>query len=80
MMRRVDQTGHSFRLVPPRRAAGKRERDMFVLRALDGWTYQEIGHKFGVSPERVRQLLSVYCGLSGTPPAAAARRRPPRRG
>lgn len=58
-----------------RYVASAREREMFVLRVLDGWTLKEIADHFGIGRERVRQLLRLYCGLTGTPPAAVARRR-----
>ncbi len=58
---------------------GEREREMFWLRAVEGLTLKQIGERFDVIAERVRQLLVVYVGLDGPPPATkragAARRR-----
>ena len=53
----------------------EREREMFRLRAVEGLTLAQIGVQFDISTERVRQLLKLHFGLSGTPPAA--KRRPP---
>jgi AraC-like DNA-binding protein/DNA-binding CsgD family transcriptional regulator len=52
-----------------------REREMFRLRAVEGLTLAQIGQRFNVTTERVRQLLKLHFRLSGTPPAA--KRRPP---
>ncbi|HEY5262004.1 MAG TPA: helix-turn-helix domain-containing protein, partial [Solirubrobacteraceae bacterium] len=54
---------------------GEREREMFRLRAVDGLTLDQIGERFGIKRERVRQLLRLHFGLDGVPPAA--KRRPP---
>jgi AraC-like DNA-binding protein/DNA-binding CsgD family transcriptional regulator len=53
----------------------EREREMFRLRAVEGLTLAQIGERVGVTTERVRQLLKLHFGLSGTPPAV--KRRPP---
>lgn len=52
-----------------------REREMFRLRASEGLSLREIGERFDLHGERVRQLLVLYFGLAGIPPAAKARRR-----
>jgi AraC-like DNA-binding protein len=54
---------------------GDREREMFRLRAVEGQTLDQIGERFGIKRERVRQLLRLHFGLDGVPPAA--KRRPP---
>jgi transcriptional regulator with XRE-family HTH domain len=54
---------------------GEREREMLRLRVVEGWTLKEIGERFSVIGERVRQLLAVYFGLHAPPPAASGRRR-----
>lgn len=51
-----------------------REREMLRLRVVEGLTLAEIGARFGVGQERVRQLLNLYFGMSGTPPAAKQHR------
>jgi AraC-like DNA-binding protein len=58
-----------------RHIQGNRERAMFRLRAVEGLTLDQIGERFGVKRERVRQLLHLHFGLDGVPPAA--KRRPP---
>ncbi len=52
-----------------------REREMLRLRVVDGLTLAEIGARFDVGQERVRQLLNLYFGMSGVPPAAKRHRR-----
>jgi transcriptional regulator with XRE-family HTH domain len=52
---------------------GEREREMFWLRAVEGLTLKQIGERFEVIGERVRQLLVVYVGLDGPPPATKRR-------
>ena len=42
---------------------------MLRLRVIDGLTLQQIDRRFGVSRERVRQLLNYDFRLKGTPPA-----------
>jgi AraC-like DNA-binding protein/DNA-binding CsgD family transcriptional regulator len=54
---------------------GEREREMFRLRAVEGLTLDQIGERFGMKRERVRQLLRLHFGLEGVPPSA--KRRPP---
>ena len=51
-----------------------RERGMFRLRAVDGLTLDEIGERFAIKRERVRQLLHLHFQLDGVPPAAKVRR------
>ena len=53
----------------------KREEEMFWLRTVEGLTLREIGERYGVTDERVRQLLRGCYHLRGVPPAAQARRR-----
>jgi AraC-like DNA-binding protein len=46
---------------------------MFRLRAVEGQTLDQIAERFGVTRERVRQLLRLHFGLDGVPPAAKRR-------
>jgi transposase len=39
---------------------GKREREMYRLRTVEGLTLRELARRFHLSPERVRQLLNEY--------------------
>jgi transcriptional regulator with XRE-family HTH domain len=52
------------------RVPDDRNREIFRLRVVDGLTLSELGDRFSLNRERVRQLLAVYFGLAGTPPAA----------
>lgn len=58
-----------------RRIHSERELEIFRLRAVEGLTLAQIGRRFDINAERVRQLLKLHFGLSGRPPAA--KRRPP---
>jgi hypothetical protein len=51
----------------------KREAEMLRLRTVEGLTLREIGERYGVTDERVRQLLRSCYRLRGVPPAAQAR-------
>ena len=58
------------------RVPGDREREIFRLRVVEGLTLPEVAERIGgIRSERVRQLLSFYFRLTGTPPAAKKRRR-----
>jgi hypothetical protein len=57
------------------RVPGERNREVFRLRAIEGLSLTDTGKQLGISQERVRQVLNVYFGVSGTPPAAKARRK-----
>jgi hypothetical protein len=74
MMRHVTQSGSEYRSVPTHRIPQQREHEMLRLRTVEGLTFREIGERYGVSRERVRQLLHFYFGLMGTPPAVKLRR------
>jgi len=52
------------------RVPGDRNREIFRLRVVEGLTLSELGERFSLNRERVRQILAVYFGLTGTPPAA----------
>lgn len=39
---------------------GEREREMYRLRVVEGLTLRELGERFGIGPERVRQLLNRH--------------------
>lgn len=54
---------------------GEREREMLRLRVVEGLSLKEIGERFGVIAERVRQILAAYVGLRGKPPATKRRGR-----
>lgn len=59
-----------------RRVPGDREREIFRLRVVEGLTLPEVAERIGgVRSERVRQLLSFYFRLTGTPPAVRERKR-----
>jgi transposase len=51
-----------------------RAEEMHRLRVIEGWSLHEIADIFGVSSERVRQILENRFGVTGVPPAAQARR------
>ena len=55
---------------------GEREREMFRLRAVEGRTLDQIGERFDLKRERVRQLLRLHFGLDGVPPATNGRPSP----
>ncbi len=59
------------------RVPGERNREVFRLRAVEGLSLTDTGKEVGISKERVRQVLSVFFGVSGTPPAAKTRRKRP---
>lgn len=44
-----------------------RERLIFALRAAEGLSFRQTGDRFGVSPERARQLIKRYCHATGVP-------------
>jgi transcriptional regulator with XRE-family HTH domain len=52
-----------------------RELEMLRLRTIDGLTLKEVGERFRVGPERVRQILGAYFGAAGKPPAARGKGR-----
>jgi transcriptional regulator with XRE-family HTH domain len=56
-----------------RSVPGEREREMLWLRAVEGLTLKQIGERFAVIAERVRQLLVAYVGLNAPPPATKRR-------
>ena len=47
---------------------------MARLRTVDGLTLRELGERFGITPERVRQLLRVYCNVRSVPETVKARK------
>lgn len=53
------------RLHPPDRRA----RGILRLRLIDRLTLAAIGERYGIGPERVRQLLARHFGLRGKPPS-----------
>jgi transposase len=55
-----------------RRGGDEREREMFRLRTVDGLTLSTIAARFGVGPERVRQLINRHVReTTGLPPDTA---------
>jgi DNA-directed RNA polymerase specialized sigma subunit len=53
---------------------GERNREVFRLRAVEGLSLADTGKQLGISQERVRQVLNVYFGVRGKPPATKPRR------
>jgi Sigma-70, region 4 len=51
-----------------------RSRDIFRLRIVEGLTLKEVGERFGINAERVRQILARHFGLRGSPPTVKARK------
>ena len=71
---------HGMRLKPhpngTERQVSERDLEVFRLRVVEGRSLKATGEQVGVSVERVRQILSVYFGLRGNPPAVKTRPRP----
>ncbi len=57
------------------RVPGERNREVFRLRAVEGLSLTDTGKQLGISRERVRQVLFLFFGITGKPPAAKARRK-----
>lgn len=52
---------------------GEREREMYRLRVEEGLTLRELSERFGIGPERARQLLNRYVSqTTGLPVDAKA--------
>jgi hypothetical protein len=72
---------HRHDLMPPptphrtSRPPSERDLKLFRLRVVHGLPLKEAGREVGIGVERVRQVLNVYFGLRGRPPAVKARRR-----
>ena len=47
------------------KATNKRAQAMYRLRAQEHLTFHAIGEQFDVSPERVRQIIRLYCHVEG---------------
>jgi hypothetical protein len=64
----LNDVGLSLPAIPGRhiRLASDREREILRLRLIEHLTLKEIGERIGVSTERVRQLLNMHFGLTGT--------------
>jgi transposase len=56
------------------RALSERNLEIFRLRVIEGRPLKETGERVGIGVERVRQVLVIYFGLRGEPPAVKARR------
>lgn len=50
----------------------EREREMLRLRTQEGLTLRELGERFGIGPERARQLLNRYVRQTCQPVDAKA--------
>jgi DNA-directed RNA polymerase specialized sigma subunit len=57
------------------RLPDERNREVFRLRVVNGLSLADTAKQLGISRERVRQLLKVYFGIGGKPPAAKTRRK-----
>jgi hypothetical protein len=57
------------------RVPGERNREVFRLRTVEGLSLADTAKQLGISQERVRQVLGVFFGISGKPPAAKTRRK-----
>jgi hypothetical protein len=57
------------------RVPDDRNREVFRLRAVEGLSLADTGKQLGISTERVRQVLSVYFGIQGKPPATKGPRK-----
>jgi DNA-binding XRE family transcriptional regulator len=55
------------------RPVSGRNLEIFRLRVVEGHKLREVAARNGIGTERVRQILSVYFGLRGKPPAVKAR-------
>jgi hypothetical protein len=72
---------HRHDLMPPptphrtSRPPEERNLKLFRLRVVYGLSMKEAGQEVGIGVERVRQVLKVYFGLRGRPPAVKARRK-----
>jgi Sigma-70, region 4 len=70
---------HGLSLPPIRggriRVSSERDLEMFRLRVVERLTLAEVGERTGVSQERVRQILRLHFGLTGTPPRPRGRPR-----
>ncbi|HEX5309268.1 MAG TPA: sigma factor-like helix-turn-helix DNA-binding protein [Solirubrobacteraceae bacterium] len=51
-----------------------RNREIFRLRIVEGLTLKEVGERFDLNSERVRQILARHFGLRGSPPTVKARK------
>jgi hypothetical protein len=51
-----------------------RYRDIFRSRIVEGLTLKEVGERFGINAERVRQILARHFGLRGSPPTVKVRK------
>jgi DNA-directed RNA polymerase sigma subunit (sigma70/sigma32) len=56
------------------RMPDERNREVFRLRVVEGLSLADTAKQLGISQERVRQLLKVYFGIRGRPPATKTRR------
>ncbi len=71
-------TEHDMMLPPTPKAINshrpnERNLEVFRLRVVEGRHLTEIGEEVGIGVERVRQVLTTYFGLRGSPPAVKNR-------
>jgi hypothetical protein len=77
IIRQLNQHNMMLPLTPGRttRHPGERNLEIFRLRVVEGLSLKTTGEQVDISVERVRQVLVVYFGIRGSPPAVKARRR-----
>ncbi len=71
-------TEHEMMLPPTPQAINRhlpneRNLEVFRLRVVEGLYLTDIGDRVGIGVERVRQVLTIYFGLRGSPPAVKTR-------
>lgn len=56
------------------KATPERNAEMYRLRTQDKLSMVKIGERFGVTPERVRQVIKTHCHKEGLPYPARIKR------
>ena len=66
-------------MVDPNKRAAKatdqRATEMYRLRTEENLSLKKIGERFDISPERVRQVIKMYCHITGEPYPARVKQR-----